>query len=397
MLKKNGIRLIGLYLAFCLAVGGISACSAKETGTVVSEENAGNDAAADSQKEEKKENTNEKNILAGLIEAVTEEIWVNTKITVYNSEDTSTTPRTMSEMTYDEEGRLLTKYVTDYVMAQEPFIKETEEYEYDENGNILKSLSINEVYGTKMFETFRYDESGNKTVYMCDDSSVVLYEYDEKGLLMAERTHMADQAAMGDRAWAMDNPGEVRREILYTYNDAGQLIEKRESSDYYEDNWFEYSYDDSGNLIEESNFYLGQNSSMKTYTYDENGNCLREEEISLTGDSSYDVCYECEYNEENVCISQKVFIGGELRSATTYNDNGDILTFISYDNGEISNELHYEYDEEGREIRLEYMNFSERGVSEYKYDKNGNLQCGRSYDSEGNLTGYSVYEYEKLK
>jgi len=397
MLKKNWIRTAGLYLACGIAVFSMSACSAKEIDTVVTDETSGKEVMEDSKKEDKKETSDEKNILEEFLEEATEEVWVNTKITVYDSEDTSATPRTMTEMTYDEEGRLLTRYVTDYVMAQEPFVKETEEYEYDANGNILKSLSINEVYGLSRYETYRYDEKGNKTVYMGDDSTVVFYEYDENGLLVAERAHMADPAAMGDRTWAMDNPGDVRMEILYTYNDAGQLIEKREPSDYFEDNWFEYFYDDAGNLIEERNFYFGQNSSMKVYDYDENGNCLREEYVSLTGDTSYDVCYECEYNEENVCISRKVFMGGELGSETTYNDNGDTLTFISYDEGMVSNELHYEYDEEGREIRLEYVNSMDSGVSEYEYDKNGNRKCGRSYDLDGNLTGYSVYEYEKLK
>jgi len=232
---------------------------------------------------------------------------------------------------------------------------------------------------------------------MGDDSTVVFCEYDGNGLLVAERAHIADPAAMGDRTWAMDNPGDVRKEVLYTYNDAGQLIEKREPSDHFEDNWFEYSYDDVGNLIEERNFYSGQNRSMKVYDYDENGNCLREEEVSLSGNSSYDVCIEFEYNEENVCVYRKWSMGGELRAETTYNENGDTLTYISYDDGEISNELHYEYDEEGREIRLEYKNSMNSGVSEYEYDKKGNRKCGRSYDLAGNLTGYSIYEYEKLK
>lgn len=397
MLKKNWLHRIGLYLALGVAVCGMSACGGKETGDGLAGNSPEKEVAAESENQEEKEDVDEKSIIADLMEEATEEIWVNTKITVYDSEDTSLTPRTVTEMTYDEEGRLLTRYVTDYVMAQEPFVKETEEYEYDENGNILKSLSNNEIYGTMMFETYRYDENGNKTVYMCDDNSVVLYEYDDNGLLTAERTHMADPAAMGDRAWAMDNPGDVRVEVFYTYNDAGQLIEKREPSDHFEDNWFEYFYDDAGNLIEERNYYFGQNSSMKVYDYDENGNCLREETVSLSGDTSYDVCYECEYNEENVCISRKVFMGGELRSETTYNDNGDTLIFISYDEGMVSNELHYEYDEEGREIRLEYVNSMDSGVSEYEYDKNGNRKCGRSYDLDGNLTGYSVYEYEKLK
>lgn len=397
MLKRNRIRMMGLYLALGIIVCSMSACGAKENDTALSGESSKTDMAADSKKDDKKETSDEKNILEEFVEEATEEVWVNTKITVYDSEDTSVTPRTMTEMTYDEEGRLLTKYVTDYVMAQEPFVKETEEYEYDANGNILKSLSINEVYGSSRYETYRYDEKGNKTVYMGDDSTVVFYEYDGNGLLVAERAHIADPAAMGDRTWAMDNPGDVRKEVLYTYNDAGQLIEKREPSDHFEDNWFEYSYDDVGNLIEERNFYSGQNRSMKVYDYDENGNCLREEEVSLSGNSSYDVCIEFEYNEENVCVYRKWSMGGELRAETTYNENGDTLTYISYDDGEISNELHYEYDEEGREIRLEYKNSMNSGVSEYEYDKKGNRKCGRSYDLAGNLTGYSIYEYEKLK
>ena len=239
MLKKNWLHRLGLYLALGVVVCSMSACSAKEIGDDLGGEASGKEVVADA---EKGESADEKNILAELIEEATKEIWVNTKITVYDSEDTSLTPRTMTEMTYDEEGRLLTRYVTDYVMAQEPFVKESEEYEYDENGNVLKSLSINEVYGLARFETYRYDENGNKTVYMGDDSTVVFYEYDEHGLLVVERAHIADPAAMGDRTWAMDNPGDVRKEVLYTYNDAGQLIEKREPSDYFEDNWFEYFY-----------------------------------------------------------------------------------------------------------------------------------------------------------
>ena len=202
-MRKQWYRKIRLYLALGAMVCSLSGCGTKEQESVSLEKNDGKENRTEIAKE------SEENKVLEVIEELTKDVWVNTKITVYNSEDTSLSPRTMTEMTYDQEGRLLTKYVTDYELAQYPFVKETLEYEYDKDGNILKHLELNEMHGTKTFQTFRYDDNGNKIAEMKDDNSVTLYEYDENGRLMAERTHMADPAAMGDRAWAMDHPGEV--------------------------------------------------------------------------------------------------------------------------------------------------------------------------------------------
>ena len=339
-------------------------------------------------------------------------LWVNTKITVYNSEDTSLSPKTMAEMTYDEEGRLLTKYVTDYELAQYPFVNETEEYKYDQNGNILFHLSLNEYRGYKMHETYLYDEHGNKTAYMIEDSLVTIYEYDENNRLIRESVHEVNPALAGNREWAMAEPGEIRSEYFYEYDNNGRLSIKldpglsrdsefakytSEDNVLFNDSWHEYTYGEDGKLLKEAYFAFGTKGYEDVYTYDERGNLLSK----VTLDDDYPRSEEYEYNENNVCVSRKTYSRENLTTEVTYNDQGKTLTLITYDFydniGEKTNELRYEYDEEGRKIRCWYNNSLESGISEYTYDENGNLKFEHVYDFDGNLKSYAVFEYQKLK
>ncbi len=340
------------------------------------------------------------------------DLWVNTKITVYNSEDTSQTPKTVTEKTYDNEGRLLTKYVTDYELAQYPFVKETEEYRYDHNGNVLFHLSLNEYTGYKIHETYMYDEHGNKTAYMSEDLFVTIYEYDENSRLIRESTHEVNPALAGNREWAMAEPGKLRTEFLYEYDENGRLsikldpgmsrdseLAKYTSEDnvLFNDSWYEYTYDEDGKLLKETYFAFGTKGYEEVYSYDERGNLLSK----VTLDDDFPGSEEYEYNENNVCVSRKTYSRENLTSEVTYNDHGETLTLITYDFydniGEKTNELRYEYDEEGREIRCWFNNSLDSGVNEYTYDENGNRKFTHGYDFDGNLISYAVHEYERIK
>lgn len=131
---------------------------------------------------------------------------------------------------------------------------------------------------------------------------------------------------------------------------------------------YHYSYDDAGNLLEKKTTVDGKTVTT-TYTYDDKGN-----ELSCTVSTA-----EGTENSENTTY--------------VYDANGNVLNAMTVDTAELSTEVVYAYDENGNRIKA--TKTLANGISDewvYIYDEQNNLTEARRgkrvrflYDTDGNL------------
>ncbi len=213
------------------------------------------------------------------------------------------------------------------------------EYEYDEYGNRISSVS--------------YDTNGEIT-------ASVENEYNEFGELTRHRVFKAD--------------GTVQ-ETFYEYDSNGNLIKTGTSDENGEFSfWWEYDYDSNGRPARDracnSN---GMNEVRYRYEYDENGNPAKKTYVESDGEESSWYIYECD-SKGNIIKSSYYFVLSGLSDweETEYDENDNIIKKTYFYNSGLNfygNE--YEYDEEGNVIRN--SEFSEKGdrgstKTEYSYE-----------------------------
>lgn len=168
---------------------------------------------------------------------------------------------------YDSRGFMIRK--SRYLhCATEPY--EIREYAYDENGNKIKESSLKNGTPFELF-TWTYDENGNMTselpgIYY--DGENLVYKlasrwlYDEHSNLIGESNDPYNE--------------EVTPHTKYTYNDAGQMLEKYNiQSDGSLVLALTYQYAENG-LLATTTQYAQDGSTQITeeHTYDEHGNLL---------------------------------------------------------------------------------------------------------------------------
>ena len=194
---------------------------------------------------------------------------------------------------YDSRGLLIRKNYYPYG-ANEP--SDVREYAYDENGNKIKETSRYNGTPTELF-TWTYDKNGNMTgelLGVYENNGEVFYK-------MAERRLYDDHNNLIGVSHDPYNE-EVTPHTKYTYNDAGQILEKYDiqsdgslvlafTNTYSEDGLLSYStnYAQDGNVISTSvttrneqgqaltvtyQYPDGNSETFEEYTYDENGNQL---------------------------------------------------------------------------------------------------------------------------
>ena len=161
-------------------------------------------------------------------------------------------------------------------------------YEYDENGNIVKTINAD---GNAEFCDYKYDENGNMISRAYGDTGIFdLHEYDENNNMTL---------------WVMgDAEGEIFRYRYENTYDEGKLISRRKimvREDGYDD--FAtielFTYDENGRKSKKEEYSEDYDPNdpdfshicTDTYEYDSNGNCIKE----TCDDISFGYVYEYEY------------------------------------------------------------------------------------------------------
>lgn len=220
-----------------------------------------------------------------------------------------------------------------YVLVRKIFTSNdtVTEFGYDENGD---KTSETVSYPDKPDETLyreyttQYQEDGSKIVSESQtmlkttgesmSSETFEYEYNPDGLLI--------------RKTGFDRNGEYQGEIIYEYDENGNLISQSEGKPGSGISSLarSYEYDDTGKLIKETQFdFDGEINQYFTYEYDENGKQTVKHNYNPAGEEMVDpvVCqWKYEYD-------------GEGRVVDEWRE--------SVEGGHKSEQYQYEYDEYG--------------------------------------------------
>lgn len=191
----------------------------------------------------------------------------------------------VTENTFDT-GNKLIESVTTFPSGG----TETEEYEYDSNGNVTK-ISLTSTSNGTSFTEYAYDAAGNVI------KEVITSFFGYK--TTTERTYDSDGRLAKEIVIYQQTNQE--RTIEYSYNADGKLAEERYSSittagPYAGDgvNYkITYSYDESGNLTKISHIY-DVNTIDALYTYNDASQPEKIEVLYSYGTSN---TYEFEYNK----------------------------------------------------------------------------------------------------
>ena len=142
----------------------------------------------------------------------------------------------------------------------------------------------------------------------------------------------------------------------------------------------EYAYDENGDKVSETVTYPDKpdETLSREYTtqYQEDGSKIVTESQSIlvkTGEAISPYTYEYEYSPE-----------------------GLLLRKTGFENGNVDGEILYEYDENGNLIRQSGKNAPSIGrdlTKEFEYDESGNLTKQTDFDDNGEVEGWSTFEY----
>lgn len=217
--------------------------------------------------------------------------------------------------------------------------------EYDDNNKLIKSTNNSD------YEIiYKYDENQNEIYNKKIDGNEIsqtYYQYNEQNLLSNQKTITTE------------NEKETIDELLYEYDEKGNLIHFAKLLDGESKYEFFYKYDDENRVIEQSNPGVFE----KTFKYDRNNNIMYEK-------TAYQNEIIQEYN--------------------TYDDNSNLLTSlqIQYD---LENDPEMANPNTLKDIEYVYNDYNDLVLSK---EKNGfTTLYSYDYDKRGNiLKQYSYYQ-----
>ena len=295
----------------------------------------------------------------------------------YSYENHSKTDMTEEEeYEYDSSGNLLRKIYTANVESEAYTVNDGESDNPSWDESITQEYTyVYDDVGRKLKETENYTK---RTVYKPDGSETsdehsvwTEYEYDDNGNLVKECKFFDNDP---------DTPFEWSE---YEYDEAGNLLRDSHSSNGIN----EYTYDAAGNQLTATYYYDGSERSRTECEYDEAGNKKKSrvfyldystERLYLAGETEYDtagnVLKDVNYYGTEEASYMDVEAGGiSYWEEYTYDEDGNKTADITYDaDGNIINQIAYtveeELDEEGRLIKsTRYENEDVISWTEYEY------------------------------
>lgn len=306
--------------------------------------------------------------------------------------------------TYDEAGNMTECFRYDAKDA----LQWSYTHEYDENGTLRKKSWFDEE-GT-LTDRSEYDENGvlvrsGGVAYTLDGETVQLayhytYRYNDNGDPLEELQIDEDGTVVWRKEWTYDENGNLIRYL----SDHGSIVTHEE-----------YTYDENGRKIEyeyrHERLFDKPYHNRTTYAYDEDGNLsqvIEYREMNYGWIVSEETVYSGYDENGNATIEQIRYPSSAVIGANTenaYDENGNLLSSLIYDfYGNLLKKETYQYDEEGREILQESYDAKENATDRFEsaYDENGirtrrgyyNTQFYvlEEYDNNGNMTLVTYYK-----
>ena len=246
---------------------------------------------------------------------------------------------------YDQFGQPLqhAEYEADRLVSLESWV-------YDAQGNVLEN-HIWRDYGDEESSSNTvntYDEAGQLVSCVCDGEDAIsdwnyrsAFTYDDAGNLIEETT-THESGETFTNTWSYDHEGKLLKSVTYynmdgwvtcltenIYDEKGQLTEEG-YHEFYENelltgyNSF-YTYDEAGNLVEKTYADVGATPLRTVYKYDAKGTC-----IGVTKYEGEDVVslIQWTYDETGKLLDVRT---GDLESLAAY---GDEVRMITHEDGE---------------------------------------------------------------
>lgn len=338
------------------------------------------------------------------------------KATLYYSEDEI---GKITYYEYDDNYNLIHQYT---VNTDDEYLSEYT-YEYNENGDLLSRVIkfndkhyetiINEYYedGTlskctmytgsecELDEITEYDENGNEISFnMVRYGLFIEYTYDENNRVLTRKTYDEDELSLDIKYTYLDDENIVeiytvdteydypKYEKIGYYKDGREKIKESwnidDNGEYIDHRWTEYEYNDNNELILEREYTREDTYGDTTYKYDENGRVI--EKIQY-------YTWDYEPDEKQRVMNKYTYKFDE-------NDNEIYYTWWTGDEGEnLRTETTREYDEYNNLISWVTKRDGAHVHYEYFYNEKNGLEKEVSYDENGFVEEYTVYENIYIK
>lgn len=308
-------------------------------------------------------------------------------------------------------------------------LQELQEYTYDADGNLVEELY--RAGSTEEIWKYTYDSNGLQTesILLTNNKEMqrITYSYDENGGLIGEAIY-EEGTKVQESSYILNEEGQVIEDSVwedgvttegsYTYNEFGAQTEAVFREDGKETERYVNLYNQDMNLVTEAFYQNGEEIFTDLYSYDEAGNVTLTEQYS-GGELIYRHIYA--YNDRSDMVEEAYYAGdgsmlyryimeftyysggapkecytyesaepdsGEIQvliGVITYDEEGAILSEVTYMDGEIANEAYYSYDDNGNTMEETYLWYT----SPEKYEE---YRTVYSYNSDGQLLEETVYE-----
>ncbi|WP_182865076.1 FG-GAP-like repeat-containing protein [Rhodopirellula sp. JC639] len=284
-----------------------------------------------------------------------------------------------TRMTYDASRRLTS--VTDPAGG-------ITRYEYDLAGNIIQLTApgdviskfeydrlgrvVSQQIGDQTPQVFSYDAAGNRVGLMNADGSRIEATFDSNGNELTQTASEVEYEVSYTAAGRVETVRDARGTTRYEYDSRQRLILKTDP----DGETIAYDYDSVGRVVEMTTSF-----GSTRYEYDADGQVARV--IDPSGDA---VSYTYAAAGKVASISYP----NGMTETRSYNDFGRPIEIAQTLNGAIIDSYRYSYHDSGQISSV----ISPEGRREYRYDLAYRLIAEERFDSNGQLTSRTTYEYD---
>lgn len=287
--------------------------------------------------------------------------------------------------TYDEQGNLLTETHKGSETSTETYDDMTT-YTYTENNQTL-SKTYHTDGKTGDYFLYTYDEKGHELTY-------TYYNAAGEGQYGTVYTYNEDGQFLTKEYWDRTHPRYAFTET-YTYDEQGRLLTRVETAPdgnvTFSGN---YTYAEDGSYRYTVDFVEDDQPFTSTYWYDGQDRMLKTEVLNKTKNEVVERI-EIRYDEQgNVLYSYALCHGDERVETSTYDEQGNLLTYQVEDNGKVSSTDTYTYNEAGLPLTYtQQTSYSDWASTVYIYDeKNRLLSQDEMSDTQWKSTLYTYDE-----
>lgn len=273
---------------------------------------------------------------------------------------------TVSATEYDAEGNVT--------------YSSTFEYEYDDNGELLKRYEYENGKLTDINEYAYYpDDPGrtyfNKHIIYYEDASYRIIVYNTRGSIISDTHYFADSTkhetlydgdgnTLSETYYDVDGYISEERTYEYTFDDKGNVVLEKEykNGKLYSQTEYSYKTDDPEDIYRSQRTYYYDDLSKEIVKYDEYGATVSSVVYDAQGNVTFSVIYENEYDSEGNFLNEKKYENGVLTclweysyytdghsgthvsQRTEYFNDGSILVTVYSEDDEITSETYYDKD-----------------------------------------------------